>query len=139
LVTSAYTDYENEDVYDVLYNYGMDDNQDGWTALYVPWGKLVSALALASKCEIKFSCDIIAIEKHLGKEEEIYVLDVKGGNPISSRVVIVATEIESLRTLFPRAKTYKQIHGQPFLRVYGKFAQSSIPIMKKAVPNQFIE
>ena len=138
LVTSTYTDYENEDVYNVLYNYGMDDNQDGWTALYVPWGKLVNTLALASKCDIKFSCQVTAIEKHMGKQEETYVLDVKEGSPISCRVVIVATEIESLRTLFPSEKVYKQIHGQPFLRVYGKFAQSSIPIMKEAVPNRTI-
>ena len=28
-----------------------------------------------------------------------------------------------------------QIHGQPFLRLYGKFSKSSIPILKKYIPH----
>ncbi len=136
LVSSAYTDYENDDVYDVLYNYGMDDNEDGWTALYIPWTKLVNALA--SKLNIRFSCNITKIDNKMGKDEQVYTLNVEGGEKISCRVVIVATTIISLKKLFPRHEIYKQIHGQPFLRVYGKFAESSIPIMKKAVPNKTI-
>jgi hypothetical protein len=136
LVTSAYTDYENEDAYDVLYNYGMDDNEDGWTALYIPWKKLIDALA--NKCKIKFSCNVTNIEKRLGKDEEVYVLDVAKTTPISCRVVIVATTITSVRHLFPKHEIYKQIYGQPFLRVYGKFSESSIPIMKNIVPNKTV-
>jgi hypothetical protein len=136
LVTSAYTDYENDDVYDVLYNYGMDDNEDGWTALYIPWTKVANALA--SKLNIRFSCNITKIDHKMGKDEQVYALNVEGGEKISCRVVIVATTITSIKKLFPRHDIYKQIHGQTFLRMYGKFAESSIPIMKKSVPNKTV-
>jgi hypothetical protein len=35
--------------------------------------------------------------------------------------------------LFPKNPIYREIEGQPFLRVYGKFAKQSIPIMKEYV------
>jgi hypothetical protein len=46
--------------------------------------------------------------------------------------VIVATEIDSIKKLL-HSKIYKGIKGQPFLRLYGKFSKSSIPIIKQYV------
>jgi hypothetical protein len=48
-------------------------------------------------------------------------------------MVIVATEIDSIRRLLPKEHVYKGIKGQPFLRLYGKFSNSSIPIIKEYV------
>jgi hypothetical protein len=45
---SGYTYYEKQDAYDVLYNYGFNDN---WTALSIPWTKLL--IALINKINIK--------------------------------------------------------------------------------------
>jgi hypothetical protein len=36
LISAGYTDYENEDVFETLYNYGMDDNSCCWKAFHVP-------------------------------------------------------------------------------------------------------
>ena len=44
VISSGYSDYENEDVYEVLYYYQMEDNASGWTALDISWSKLVSKL-----------------------------------------------------------------------------------------------
>ena len=44
LISAGYTDYENADIYETLYNYGMDDNKGGWTALHIQWKKLVYTL-----------------------------------------------------------------------------------------------
>jgi hypothetical protein len=41
---SGYTDYEQEDAYDTLYHYGFNDNYENWTALSIPWTKLLLAL-----------------------------------------------------------------------------------------------
>jgi hypothetical protein len=114
----------------------MDDNEDGWIALYIPWKKMVDALA--KKTNIQFSCNVKRIENKMGKYEEVYVLDTEKGSRISCRVVVVATTITSVKRLFPKHDIYKQIHGQSFLRVYGKFSEESIPIMKELVPNKTV-
>jgi hypothetical protein len=44
VISSGYSDYANEDVYEVLYYYQMEDNAPGWTALDISWSKLVSKL-----------------------------------------------------------------------------------------------
>ena len=44
ILTSGYTDYENADINETLYNYGMDDTKGGWVGLNVPWKELVYAL-----------------------------------------------------------------------------------------------
>lgn len=49
-----------------------------------------------------------------------------------SHKIILATTIESLRLLLPYP-IYKQICGQPFLRVYAKCYENDIDIMKKYV------
>jgi len=36
IISVGYTDYEKEDVYETLFNYGMEDNKFCWKGLYVP-------------------------------------------------------------------------------------------------------
>ena len=43
---SGYTDYEKEDAYDTLCHYGFNDNYENWTALSIPWTKLLLALII---------------------------------------------------------------------------------------------
>lgn len=42
--TAGYTDYENEDAYETLYYYGMEDNDCCWKAFRVEWKNLVMKL-----------------------------------------------------------------------------------------------
>ena len=44
VIASGYSDYENEDVYEVLYHYQMEDNAPGWTALDISWSSVIHAL-----------------------------------------------------------------------------------------------
>ena len=39
IVLNGYTDYEKEDVFDTLFNYGMEDNLSEWVGFSVPWKK----------------------------------------------------------------------------------------------------
>ena len=132
LESSGYTDYEKEDAHDTLYNYGMEDNA-GLTGFGVHWRKMV--LALAAKIgenNIKFSQNVVGISSLRGEDKQ-FAVETEGGRKYNCKRVIVATTITSLRTLFPDHPIYREIEGQPFLRVYGKFAKQSIPIMKEYV------
>lgn len=42
---SGYSDYEEENAYDTLYNYGFDDNYQKWTALGLSWNNLIQTLS----------------------------------------------------------------------------------------------
>jgi hypothetical protein len=137
LETVGYTDYENEDVYEVLYNYGMDDNKSGFIKINVPWkimvDKLVSKIGMN---HIKTSSNVTKINK-LQEKPCIYQIMLESGLSYLCNKVIVATTIESIMKLIPTANhigsPYKEIRGQNFLRLYGKFSKVSIPILKNNV------
>ena len=64
LITNGYTDYENDDAFDVIENYGLEDNYCCWTGLSIPWKNLI--LSLAHKIgmnNIRFSCSATKIFK----------------------------------------------------------------------------
>ena len=53
--------------------------------------------------------------------------------------VIIATTIDGIKKLVSNNnELYRQIHGQPFLRLYGKFNKKSTAIMQKYVPQYTI-
>jgi hypothetical protein len=76
----------------------------------------------------KFSSDVSKISK----TDDEFVIDTEGGKKYKCNKVIVATTITGIRKLLPKP-IYNDIEGQPFLRLYGKFTKSSIPIMKEYV------
>ena len=139
LISSGYTDFENADLYETIYNYGMDDNTGGWNGLYIPWKKLVDKLYhIIGKEHFKFSCDVVKINR---KNEQpcLFEIITKNSDVFYSNKVIVATTISSIQKLIPvKQNLYQQIHGQPFLRLYGKFNKQSTEIMKKYVSVVFI-
>ena len=133
ILSSGYTDYEREDAYETLYNYGMEDNACCLKGFGVNWHNMVSRLASKiGESNIKFSNKVIRITR-MRDFSQLYSLETENGMIYQCKKVIVATTIESLRSIFPRHPIYKQIEGQPFLRIYGKFSKQSIPIMKEYV------
>jgi len=140
-ISAGYTDYENADLYETLYNYGMDDNKGGWTGLFVPWKKLVNTLynKIGSK-HFKFSENVVHIEPIREDQKHcLYEVITETGTTYWCNKVIVATTINGIQKLVPdNHGLYKQIHGQPFLRLYGKFNKKSTEIMQKYVPNYTI-
>ena len=136
IVTTGYTDYENADVYETLYNYGMDDNKGGWIGFYVPWKQLVNTLydKIGSK-HFKFNQTITQVQK---VESCLFEITSEDGHIYHSNKLIIASTIDTIRKLLPSFDLYKQIHGQPFLRLYGKFTKKSAEIMKQYVPHHTI-
>jgi hypothetical protein len=144
IVSSGYSDYENADIYETLYKYGFDDNQGGWTMLFISWKKLVLALMDKIGSEhFKFSQNVIKIAQSNNNTEPcLFEIMTEKNTIYYAAKVIVATTITSIQKLIPGASLpsspYQQIHGQIFLRLYGKFNKESAELMKKVVPHYTI-
>ena len=127
---SGYTDYEQEDAYDTLYHYGFNDNYENWTAISIPWTKLL--LALIHKINMRnihLRTRVEKIERTSTGNFSIYT----NKRVYTCNMIIVATAIDSIKKLLPKENIYRGIKGQPFLRLYGKFSECSIPTMKEYV------
>lgn len=138
-ISAGYTDYENADLYETLYNYGMDDNKGGWTGLYVPWKKMVHALYDKIGHEhFKFNNNVISIQK-IGEKPCLFQVTTEEGVIYHCNKVIIASTISTIQKLVPdKYGLYKQIHSQTFLRLYGKFTKKSADIMQQYVPDYTI-
>jgi hypothetical protein len=132
LLSVGYTDFEKEDAYDTLYSYGMDDNYCCLKAFRVPWRQMVMKLATEiGETHFKFSNNVTNITKTNDNSCE-FVIGTESGKQYTCNKVVVATTITGIRKLL-HYPIYNDIEGQPFLRLYGKFTKSSIPIMKEYV------
>ena len=72
IISAGYSDYENEDVFETLFYYGIEDNACCWTAFHVPWKQLVMKLFehIGEHC-FKFSNKVVSIE---GSETTSYTV-----------------------------------------------------------------
>jgi|MesohylFT_1024984.scaffolds.fasta_scaffold00040_5 hypothetical protein len=142
VISSGYSDYENADTLETLYNYGMDDNTGGWTGLHLNWKNLVNKLYHTIGINhFKFSSNVTEIKK-INNKPCLFEIKIENGTIYHCNKVIVATTISGIQKLVPNASNknsiYQQIHGQPFLRLYAKFDKKSSEILKKYVPNYTI-
>jgi hypothetical protein len=142
IISSGYTDYENADLHETLYNYGMDDNKGGWTGLHIPWKNMVEKLYhTIGKNHFRFSNNVIEIKK-IQEKPCLFQIKTEEGSLYNCNKVILATTITGIQKLVPGAdkKTslYQQIRGQTFLRLYAKFNKESAEIMKKYVTSYTI-
>lgn len=137
ILSSGYSDYENEDVFESLYYYGMEDNYENWKSVGIPWRTLILSLYhIIGSEHIKPSNDVISITKVKDEPCRFLIITEKGVRYLCNKVII-ATTITGIRNLVPGAKDkdslYNEIEGQPFLRLYGKFSKKSIPVMKEFI------
>ena len=139
-ISAGYTDYENADIFDTLYNYGMDDNEGDWKSLIIPWKELVLKLCHEiGPDRIKYKTNVIKIDemKSTILDKPLFKIETDKKTYFCHKV-IVATNINGILKLVPGANKanslYQQIQGQPFLRVYAKFPEKSAQIMKQYVP-----
>jgi hypothetical protein len=130
---AEYTDYEKADVYETLYNYGLDDNESGWTGMMIPWQKLIEKMA--DDVSIKYSQDVIQIIK---KSDDHIIIKTEENKTYECAKLIIATTVTTLRKLLPYHREYKSVEGQTFLRLYGKFEKESAEIMAREVPKMTI-
>jgi hypothetical protein len=139
IISAGYTDYEHADLYETLYNYGMDDNKGGWTGLCIPWKQMVHTLYdKIGSSHFRFNNNVVSIQS-LNKNPCLFEISTEKGLSYRCNKVILATTISGIQKLIPDTnRVYKQIHGQTFLRLYGKFNKKSAIIMQQYVPNYTI-
>jgi hypothetical protein len=130
-VCLGYTDYENEDIHDTLYHYGLEDNFDKWTALHIPWKLLVETIAKKIGYKNIHCSSFVTNIEHPSPCN--FIVNTEKNVSYSCNKVILATTISSVLKLLPGFPIYQQIHGQTFLRLFGKFTKSSAEIMKQYV------
>jgi len=136
VLSTGYTDYEDADVYSVLYLYQMDNNASGWTAFDVPWSELVDQLKIrVGPYQIKTGHEVASIHYNECKFDVVSkTVSTNKTNVFHAKKVIVATRIDTMKRLFPGMPVYKQIQGQPFVYVYAKFNKESATLLKQLVP-----
>lgn len=122
---AGYSDYENEDAYETFYNYGFEDNFSDFTGVSIPWNLLIEALVKKIGRRFCFA-NVTKI-----KASDNFTIYTNKGNYMCDKIIL-ATTIESVQKLLP-LPIYRQIHGQSFLRVYGKFTKASTEIMNRYV------
>lgn len=115
----GFSDFEEADAFDVLHYYGLDDNIKGATGLSIPWSLLIKKISdkIGFK-KIKLSSEVTSLESY---SEHFIVNTVK--STFVTKKVIIASTIDTVRRLLPTFTIYNQVHGQSFLRVYGKFTK----------------
>jgi hypothetical protein len=135
ITCSGYTDYEHEDVYDTLFYYGFDENYGDLSGFSVPWKLLIEKLAETIGWN-HIHCNTTAV--HIAREPDmgfsITVQTNKMTKTVMCKQIVLATTVDTVRALLPKATIFKQIQKQPFLRVYGKFSKSSASILQEKIP-----
>jgi len=147
---SGYTDYEKEDAYDTLNNYGFDDNYSKFTAFGISWKNLVKELVNKIGIENIFTShdvtniNLIKNNKEDNNDTNYYSIKTifnKNIKLYNTKKIIIATTASTVKNLINSMdyininySIYDKINGQPFLRLYGKFAKKNIELLKKVVP-----
>lgn len=131
IISVGYTDYENEDVYETLFRYGIEDNTCCSTGFHVPWKQLVLNMYdfIGSK-HFKFSSKVISILRN--KDAANMSVLLEDGRQYMCKKVIVASTIDTVQKLLPNP-IYDNIGGQPFLRLYAKFTKKSAEILRQYI------
>jgi hypothetical protein len=130
--TYEYTDMEKADTYETLNYYGFDDGYNGWTGLSVPWDELLDKMAQGKR--IKLNEAVIKITC-----QETNILEVETERHIyKTAKVVIATTVDTVRALLGRRQIYRQVEGQPFMRIYGKFGRETAELMHSLVPRSKI-
>ena len=134
ILTSGYRDYENENVWNTLYKYGMDDNTDNWKAFSVSWSLIENKLAnYIGNRRIKLNHKVINIS---GSEEIGFEVKTNNNKIFKTKKVIIASTINTVQKLVKNKKLKFQpildnIKSQPFTRIYGKFSLESAEIINR--------
>lgn len=126
----GYSDYENEDAFETLNYYGLDDNIGNNEILNIKWNELLESITNKIGINnIKTNNTIISINK----KNEHFIVKNNKGKVYSSNKLILATTIDTINKLLPKLNIYNNIKGQTFLRVYGKFDENSTNIINNII------
>jgi len=116
VISNGYSDFEDADVYDTLFHYGIEDNVSGWDKLFINWTELINKLGDSIGYEnIKLSTQVKKINRN-----NLFELETDKTINYYGKKIIIATTANITQQLLPEHTILKQIHSQKFLRIYAK-------------------
>lgn len=119
VIKLGFSDFEEADAFDVLHYYGLDDNEKGGIGLSIQWSLLVKKISdKIGSNKIKLSYEVTSLTSY----SDYFTVNTSK-TIFFARKVIIASTIDTVCRLLPTLKIYNQVHGQSFLRVYGKFSK----------------
>jgi hypothetical protein len=142
VICSGYSDYENEGAYDTLYYYGFDDNYSKFIGIGISWKDLVRSLVEKINIENILTSNDVNKINYSKKDKKFLITTIN--HKFYSKKVIIATTASVTKKLISKLnvdinkKIYDKIHGQPFLRLYGKFSKNNIELLKNIIPTTTI-
>jgi hypothetical protein len=111
ILSVGFSDFEKADVIDTLYHYGFDEYISGTQNLYVNWNQLLENIYNKLRHNIYLSTPIKKINI---TDDKKFIIK----NKVYDKVVL-ALNIETIK-YFLKNNIYKDIKGQPFVRLYVK-------------------
>lgn len=133
------TDYEKADVVDTIFDYGFENyTSAGFDAFLIKWSELLKSFENLLKDDIKLNRNVKKISVQSDGK-------IKINNEIFDKVIL-ATPVNVIRKLLPKMKIFKNMEGQPFVRLYVKldkklnvtktFIKTTKPFQKIIVANE---
>jgi protoporphyrinogen oxidase len=120
------TDFEKADVIDTIYDYGFKNYTDkGFDAFSIKWIELLEAFERILHQEIKLGTNISKI--NFEKDGTFKINNIKFDK------VIIATDIDNMKILLPKITIFRQIKGQPFVRLFVKLNEPIQGLVKNFV------
>jgi len=108
----GYTDFENADINDTLFNYGLEDNIPGYKVMNLDWSKVIEKLVnFIGKENIVLNTEV----KSIKEKNNSFLINSK----YECDGVIIGVTINSLKNLLDN-KIYNQIESQEFIKVFAK-------------------
>jgi len=108
----GYTDFENADINDTLFNYGLEDNIPGYKVMNLDWSKVIEKLVnFIGKENIVLNTEV----KSIKEKNDSFLINSK----YECDGVIIGVTINSLKNLLDN-KIYNQIESQEFIKVFAK-------------------
>lgn len=114
--SNGYTDFENADIVDTLYDYGFEDNVPGNHIFPIDWNLLVRYLRKQlRRATVRLNTKF----ETYTRTPRGFRVHVRGGKTYETRNIIFAGSIEG----YPFPEVHAQIGFNPFLRMYSYSAQ----------------
>lgn len=129
----GYTDFENADINDTLFNYGLEDNISGYKVVNLDWSKVIEKLvSFIGKENILLNTEV----KSIKEKNDSYLVNSK----YKCDGVIIGVTINSLKNLLDN-KIYNQIESQNFIKVFAKSKDLDVDkytvvdsVLRKVIP-----
>jgi len=126
----------------------MEDNNEGWTGIKIPWDTLHETLAQtigSEHIQNETTVHSIQYKQHAHPEFTVFAKNKKRNVSYQAKNIIFALPVNAVNTIIQKSKTLQkiiqpitQIHAQNFVRIYGDFKPSVTKLLQQYIPKHSI-